>query len=53
MPIGQTYYLIESTKKTENSSGQGVTRIHIKIDSNIIPVVYYLNLDAAGSSGLT
>ncbi len=39
-------------QKTENSTGQGVARIHLKIDSSIIQVVYYLNLDAAGSSGL-
>ena len=53
MPIAQTFYWIESTKKTENSTGQGVAQIHLKIDGSIIQVVYYLNVEAAGSNGLT
>ena len=36
----------------ENSTSQAVALLHLKIDSSIIQVVYYLNLDAAGSSGL-
>jgi hypothetical protein len=38
-------------QKTENSTCQAVALLHLKIDSTIIQVVY-LNLDAAGSSGL-
>jgi hypothetical protein len=39
-------------QKTENSTSQAVALLYLKIDSSIIHVVYYLSLDAAGSSGL-
>ena len=39
-------------QKTENSTCEAVALLHLKIDSSIIQVVY-LNVDAAGNSGLT
>ena len=39
-------------QKAENITSQAVALLDLKIDSSIIQVVY-LNLDAAGSSGLT
>ena len=39
-------------QKTDNSNSHAVDRLYLKIDSSMIQVVY-LNVDAAGSTGLT